>query len=181
MLREDCVFIGYVGKPHGMNGEAKVILDVQYVEDYMDIKTFHLAKKDQPLERYKFTRMSLHNGKTFIAKIKGYNTRDEVATMMGCEIYFPLERLPELEEGEVFYFEILGFKVHDKTAGLIGTLRDIYETGADDLLVVDHPSGKEVLIPFMEPIYTHTDREAEEVHVDLPEGLLDLYVGEEEE
>jgi 16S rRNA processing protein RimM len=176
MTREDCVILGYISKAHGLKGEVKFAYDVQEIQDYLDVRTIYLAKKNMPLEKVRISRLNPHANKQGILKIVGVNARGEAEALVGSEVWFPVERLPKLEEGQVFYFEIIGFGVSDKAKGPIGKIRDIYETGAEDLLVVDNPDGKEILIPFQKPIYLHTDRDTETVHVDLPDGLLELYV-----
>ncbi|MFK7972492.1 MAG: ribosome maturation factor RimM [Bacteroidia bacterium] len=178
MTREDCVLLGYINKPHGLKGEVKFAYDVQNIQEYVDVKTIYLAKAGMPLEKMKISRLNPHANSVGIVKFVGVNTRWEADELIGSEVYFPLERLPKLEDGQVFYFELLGFEVSDQNHGVIGKIRDIFETGAEDLLAVDTPEGKEVLIPFQKPIYQEIDKEAKTVHVNLPDGLLELYVGE---
>lgn len=178
MTREECVMLGYIGKPHGLKGEMKFAYDVQNIEDYLDIKSIFVAKNGEPLENVKMMRFNPGSGNVGIVKIKGINSREEADRLRSSEVFFPISRLPKLEEGQVFYYEIIGFQVEDTNHGVIGKIRDIYETGAEDLLIVDTPEGKEVMIPFQKPIYIETNKETETVHVNLPVGLLELYVGE---
>ena len=154
-------------------------MDVQHPQDYAGVRTIYLARDSEPLEKVRISRLNLSQEKRAILKLVGINDRGAAEALVGSQVFFPIERLPKLAEGEVFYFEILGFNVEDTQHGVIGTLRDIFETGADDLLVVDTPDGQEVLIPFQEPVYLRTDKEQETIHVDLPEGLLELYTGQD--
>ena len=180
MTREECVLLGYISRAHGLKGEMKFTFDVQDLSDYLEVKSIFIGKKDVPLENVKLMRLNPGSGNLAIIKIKGINSRNEAEELRGSEVWFPIARLAKLKEGQVFYYEIIGFQVVDKSHGPVGKIRDIYETGAEDLLIVDTPDGTEVMIPFRKPVYTGTDRETETVNVDMPEGLLELYVGENE-
>ena len=66
--------------------------------------------------------------------------------------------------------------MYDKENGFIGTLVDVLEnSNGHDTLQLDF-NGKEVLIPFVDRFILQIDEEKQEIKVDLPEGLLDLYL-----
>jgi 16S rRNA processing protein RimM len=83
--------------------------------------------------------------------------------------------LPQLEEGQYYFHELIGFDVLDETLGLIGPVQIIYDLETQDLLGVTH-QGKEVLIPIQDGIILKVDKAAKKVYCQLPEGLLDIYL-----
>lgn len=178
MTKEECIELGYIEKSHGLKGEVKAKFDVHNMDEYAKRKTFYLAKKDQPIQKMKVKRMNLANPAQAIIKFEGVNYRDEADALKGSTIYFPEKELPALEEGQFYYFQIMGYEVEDETHGRLGKVSNIIETSAQDVLVMDH-KGKEVLIPMTEEFVKRADHEAKLMITAMPEGLLEFYMGEE--
>jgi 16S rRNA processing protein RimM len=70
---------------------------------------------------------------------------------------------------------VTGYLVSDKKSGELGPVREILEMPGQRILAVEHRE-KEVLIPFKRPILVKTDHTAKTILVNLPEGLLDIYL-----
>ncbi|MDW3647966.1 MAG: ribosome maturation factor RimM [Bacteroidia bacterium] len=179
MLREDCVELGYIGKPHGLKGEVKAHFDVHDMSEYAQRKSFYLGKKGAPLEKYKLKRMGLV-GQQAIMKFEGINYRDEAEALRTSTIYFPIAELPKLEEGQFYYYQVIGFEVEDKKLGRLGTVKDIMETSGQDILIMDYKE-KEILIPMTESFVLHAEHENKLIHTNIPDGLVEFYLGKEEE
>ena len=69
----------------------------------------------------------------------------------------------------------IGFEVQDANHGLIGVIGDVFQTPTQWLAEVQH-KGKEVLIPLIEPMLKSVDVAKKVVKVELPEGLLEVYL-----
>ena len=177
MNREDCVEIGYIAKAHGIQGAVKLVLDVHDAGEYLGVKKLYLAKKDKPLVAHKVKSIQGTNAARLTLKLQGINDRETAESLKGSTIFYPIELLPELPEGQFYFFEIIGFQVVDQTAGPIGTIREILDLPNNELMVVDHEE-KEILVPLNKPVLLRADKAERVVHVDLPAGLLELYVGE---
>ena len=91
---------------------------------------------------------------------------------LGVEL--PAEAVPPLEEGEVFYHQLLGIGVETVAGEAVGRVREVYETEPHHLLEVEAPDGRLHLIPFAERIVTEVDIEGDRIVIDPPHGLLDL-------
>jgi 16S rRNA processing protein RimM len=174
MNKEQCFQLGYVAKVHGLRGEVNVMLDVDYPEDYEDLKHLFLERKGR-LIPYFLEHFVLQPGNKALAKFEDLNTIDQVQELVGSEVYLPLTELQELDEDQYYYHELIGFEVYDETSGLIGPIQIIYDLETQDLLGVIH-QGKEVLIPIQDGIITKVDKAAKKVFCQLPEGLLDIYL-----
>ncbi len=68
--------------------------------------------------------------------------------------------------------DIVGIEVWDEEHGLLGTIEDIIETGANDVWVVQGEVFGEVLIPVIESVVLEIDHESARARVRLLEGLL---------
>lgn len=175
MTREEYVELGYIEKSHGLKGEVKAKFDVHSISEYLERKTFYLAKKDQPIQKMKVKRMKQIGQGQVIMKFQGINYRDEADTLKGSTLYFPEKELPELEEGQFYYFQVIGYEVEDESHGRLGKVTNIIETSAQDVLVMEYKE-KEVLIPMTEQFVKRADHDAKLMLTAMPEGLLEFYL-----
>ena len=86
----------------------------------------------------------------------------------------PIEGLAALEEGEVFYHQLLGAEVVTAEGEPVGRVREVFETAPTHLLEVKGEGGKLHLIPFSERIVRKVDVEAGRIVIKPPPGLLEL-------
>ena len=176
MIWEDFIEIGYITKAHGIRGEVKAVLDVHDVSEYVGRKTLWIAKapgKPEPIEVKKIHPQDKHS----IMAFKDIHTRNEAEALKGYTLLIPEKDLPPLEAGQFYYYEILGFTVHDEQHGELGEVADIIEGGLQDLIVMRY-QNKEVLIPAVDEVLLGIDREKKQVNTKLPEGLLEMYLEE---
>jgi 16S rRNA processing protein RimM len=176
MNKDQCFQIGRVAKVHGLRGEVNVVLDVDYPEDYEGLEHLFLEQKGR-LVPYFLEHFVIQPGGKALMKFEDLNSLDQVEPLVGLEIYLPLTELPQLEEDQYYYHELIGFEVIDENLGLIGPVEIIYDLETQDLLGVTH-KGKEVLIPIQDGIIKNVDKAAKKVYCQLPEGLLDIYLEE---
>jgi 16S rRNA processing protein RimM len=104
--------------------------------------------------------------KTVIAKIKGCDDRDAAIMLTGALIGIDPTQLPELPENEYYWRDLIGLRVINTEGVDLGIVRELRETGANDVLIVRSGAGEthERLIPW-------TPGNAV-VEVDLQQGLL---------
>ena len=81
------------------------------------------------------------------------------------------ETLPPLEDGEYYWFQLVGMEVVSDSGETVGTVREIMETGGHDVYVVERPSGEEVLIPTVKQFVVNIDHEKRRITVRYLEGL----------
>lgn len=174
MNKDQCFQIGRVAKVHGLRGEVNVVLDVDYPEDYEGLEHLFLEQKGR-LVPFFLEHFVIQPGGKALMKFEDLNSLDQVEPLVGLEIYLPLTELPQLEEDQYYYHELIGFEVIDENLGLIGPVEIIYDLETQDLLGVTH-KGKEVLIPIQDGIIKNVDKAAKKVYCQLPEGLLDIYL-----
>lgn len=174
MNKDQCFQIGRIAKVHGLRGEVNVVLDVDYPEDYEGLEHLFIEQKGR-LVPFFLEHFVIQPGGKALAKFEELETIESVESLVGSEAYLPLTELPQLEEGQYYFHELVGFEVIDETLGLIGPIQIIYDLETQDLLGVIH-QGKEVLIPIQDGIFTKVDKAAKKVFCQLPDGLLDIYL-----
>ena len=174
MNKDQCFQIGRVAKVHGLRGEVNVVLDVDYPEDYEGLEHLFLEQKGR-LVPFFLEHFVIQPGGKALMKFEDLNSLDQVEPLVGLEMYLPLTELPQLEDDQYYYHDLIGFEVIDENLGLIGPVEIIYDLETQDLLGVTH-KGKEVLIPIQDGIIRNVDKAAKKVYCQLPEGLLDIYL-----
>lgn len=104
-------------------------------------------------------------GRTLVAKLKGLDDRTAAEALIRKSIAVPAEQLPELEEGEYYWRDLVGLRVVTREGVDLGKVKQMMETGANDVLVVQ--GERERLIPFvLGQAVQEVDLEAQVITVD---------------
>ena len=173
MTKDNCFELGKITKTHGLKGEVVLWLDVDFPEDYEDLDSILLEERGE-LVPY-FMESYRLSGNRAIVKFEDIDTFEKAELMINLQAFLPLEDLPELDKNQFYYHEIIDYKVIDKNLGELGTVQTVHSMQAQDLLVMDY-KGKEVLIPVISEIVLNADKEAKVLNVNLPDGLLEVYL-----
>jgi 16S rRNA processing protein RimM len=103
----------------------------------------------------------------------GVESRSEAEVFRGRYLMRAVDEVAPLEEGEVFYHQLLGSDVYTVDGTLLGRVAEVYELAPSDLLEV-RGEGRTYMIPFRAEVVVEVDPEGGRVVVDPPDGLLDL-------
>ncbi|MGD9132297.1 MAG: ribosome maturation factor RimM, partial [Desulfobacterales bacterium] len=101
---------------------------------------------------------------------KEVTDRDQAKSLIGSELYIEKAKLPKLEAGTYYWFDLIGISVFTADDRCIGRLVSIIETGANDVYVVKN-ADKEILVPALQSVVRSIDIESKIMRVELPEGL----------
>ena len=77
-----------------------------------------------------------------------------------------------LQRDEYFIADLIGLKVQDEDGKELGTVKDVIETGANDVYIVDRVDGEEVLLPAIHDCVLDVDVEKNTMTVHLMKGLV---------
>ena len=106
-------------------------------------------------------------------KFKGIDNINDIEKYKGKDLLVTRENAIPLEEGEYYIFDVLGSKVVTEEGIEIGELKEILQTGANDVYVVKTTAGKEVLIPSIPQCILNVDIDAKVVTVHLLDGMME--------
>lgn len=174
MNKDNCYQLGHIAKVHGLHGEVGIVLDVDYPEDYEDLKHVFVEQKSRLVPFFLEHFVVSHSNKV-LAKFEDYDSVEDAEKLVGSALFLPLSQLETLKEDQYYYHELIGFGVIDESLGEIGEVKVIYDLETQDLLGVDH-KGKEILIPIQDQIIQKVDKAAKKVYCHLPTGLLEIYL-----
>jgi len=160
--------VGRILRPHGVRGEMRMEILTGYPERLPLHRVFYLGPQAKP---YPVESVRFHQGAALI-KLAGCDDRNTAETLRGLLVQIPLEDAVPLEEGEYYYFQVVGVEVFTDGGELLGRVVDVLDTGANDVYVVRGRRG-EILIPAVEDVVRELDLTARRmVIVPLP-GLLE--------
>ena len=168
---EDLLRIGVVIKPHGIRGEVKVFPTTD------DVNRF--KKTDEVILITKNEKLTLHvEGVKFfknivIVKFKEFNNINEIEGFRNCDMMVTRENALPLKEGQFYFCDVIGAKVVEEDGASIGTVTDVIETGANNVLAIMTEDGKEVLFPVIPDCIKKVDTKAGVVTAHVMKGLLD--------
>ena len=172
MTKEECYRLGNITKPFGYKGQMVFYLDVDSPQDYAELDSAFIETKTG-LVPY-FFKVDNINGNKAVVTFEDL-TPDEAQALAGHDLYLPLDLLPKLSGNQFYFHEVTGFRVIDSQYGDIGTLQSIIEYPAQPLFQIVK-EGKEILIPVIDPVIKLVDRENKTLHIEAPNGLIELYL-----
>jgi 16S rRNA processing protein RimM len=165
---EDLVVLGKITSVHGVRGEVKIFSFTDPIDNLLGYPRWTL-KRDGEVKQMELVSGRLQ-GKVLVAKLKGLDDREEARSLAGFDICVPREQLPDLEDGEFYWYQLVGLKVIDLQGQLLGRIDHLLETGANDVMVVKPCPGslddRERLLPYTEQCVQQTDLAAGEMRVD---------------
>lgn len=168
-----CFELGFILKTHGIQGEVTFVLDVDTPEDYKGLESVFIGINGK-LVPFFIDKIQI-TGEKAIVRLEDVNTLEKAEGIVGNTLYLPLQNLPQLDEDQFYYHDIIGYRIIDEVKGPLGIVANIYELPGQDVLAMTYWE-KEVLIPITDEIVTGADREIKEVYVVLPDGLLEVYL-----
>lgn len=175
MKKDDCYLLGSVTKPHGLKGEVAAFFDVDSPAEYENLESV-FVEIDNKLVPFFIESISIQPQRILIA-FEDVDSLEGAQQLQGKSLYLPLSTLPELD-GDAFYFhELIGITAVDESFGPLGPITDVFSQGNQDLAAADH-KGKEILFPLTDELIVRFDREQKELHLKLPEGLIDIYLSD---
>ena len=173
MTKNDCIFFGKIKKTHGLKGEVTIKLDVANPEDFKDLR--YLLIEDRGNLIPYFIENQKINGDKMIVRLQDVKNVEQAVAFMGKAVFLPNEFMPELEDDDFYYKEIVGFKMVDAQKGEIGEISDVLEYPTQAVIQV-MKDEKEILIPIHDDIIQKVDKKAKILTVKAPEGLIDMYL-----
>lgn len=167
---EDLLKVGVITTTHGVRGEVKVFPTTDDAERFLDIE-YVLLDTGKELRR-----LNIQNVKFFknlaILKFEGIDNINDIEMYKGRELWIPREEAQELGEDEYYVADLIGMEVLLENGKKFGVLRDVMETGANDVYIVDRVDGEEILLPAIHDCVLDVDVEKNTMTVHLMKGLV---------
>ncbi len=157
----DLINVGEISGVFGVKGWLKIYSFTQPRENILQYTDWYLQKGSQR----KTVKLidGKRQGKLVVVAVEGVQDRDDAALLSGWQILIDRKQLPEPEQGEYYWADLVGLSVETQNGEALGLVDHLLETGANDVLVVKD-AERERLIPFLQ--------EQTIVEIDLDAKLL---------
>ncbi len=173
----ELLVVGHIARAHGNRGEV-FVWPLTDRPDEVFAPGRELILGNQAGEAEGGAPLTVESARAFkrglLVRLVGVETRTEAEALARRYLLAPRESLGGLEEGEVYYHQLLGAAVETIAGEVVGRVREVYETEPAHLLEVEDARGKRHLVPFTERVVRRVDPAARRVIIDPPAGLLEL-------
>lgn len=158
---------GKIVNTHGIHGELKVISWARSAEDLLNIETFYIDNKPYEVENAR-----IHKGSVLLKLCSV--TDMNLATELKNKILYADKEDFDLEENEFFIEDLIGIKVIDADTGKdYGKIKDVLETGANDVYEIIDDEGVSRLVPAIKDCIIKTDLDNKLMEIRPLPGLFD--------
>ena len=169
---EDLLQVGIITSTHGVRGEVKVYPTTDDPRRFRRLKEVVLdtgrEKLNLEIEGVKFFKQFV------ILKFKGLDNINDIEKYRQKSLYVTRKNAVRLQRDEYFIADLIGLKVQDEDGKELGTVKDVIETGANDVYEVEMADGRSLLLPAIKQCILNVDVENGTMQVHVLEGLLDL-------
>jgi 16S rRNA processing protein RimM len=177
MPRPDYLILGRIAKIHGVRGEVKVAL---YADRWAPFRGMGRCWVGPPGGPYRPVdiQAETERGRSLALKLAGIDSPEAATQLVGHEVAIPRGDAPPPPDGAFYHYDIIGL---DVVAGgrRLGVVREILETPAHDVYVIDGAAG-EWLLPATRAHIRRIDLEAGRIELDPAADLAGLAAGEAE-
>lgn len=166
---EELLQVGVITTTHGVRGEVKVFPTTDDPARFKKLKDVILdngkVKKDLEIESVKFFKNMV------ILKFKGLDNINDVERFRQAKLLVTRENAVELEEDEYFIADLIGINVTSDEGEELGIIKDVLQTGANDVYVIAKENTSDLLVPAIHDCVLAVDVEAQTMTVHLLDGL----------
>jgi len=168
---DDTLLIGEIVAPFGVRGQVKVRSYTDRVEHLQR----HISSVFVGPDRREYTLRGVleHKPGLLVLSLESVTTREDAENLRGQEVAIREREAAPLDEDEYFIHQLYDLKVVAEDGTEIGQVREVIETGANEVLVVARPGQSDALIPMIRDVVQDLDIAGGRVVVRPLEGLLE--------
>ncbi len=171
---QELVEIGRTGKAHGLKGECKAIIEDRFLEDFLKAEVIFIRDQGGDVPYF----IEEVRGGSMIVKFEEVDTREAAERLAKRPVFLRKgdileESERELDRGEPFFQDCIGYVIQDETFGELGTITEIEVLPQQEMAVIEF-EDKTILIPLNDHFILRKEEGEKRLYMDLPEGLLDM-------
>jgi 16S rRNA processing protein RimM len=177
MARPAYLILGRIVKAHGVQGEVKVACLAETWLPFQTLSHLWVGPPEAPPRRFTL-EAGQKLGREAVLKLEGVNTPEAASKLIGQEVSMLRADAPAPPKGAFYHYDILGLLVVEGGRTL-GSVREILETPAHDVFVIQGSAG-EWLLPATRAHIRRIDLAAERIEIEPDTGLVSPSSGGEE-
>ena len=161
-MKDQLVTLGKIVGVHGVQGWLKVFSYTRPLENIFQYDNWQLTRASGEVICLRVTGCK-GQGKRLTVQLEGVSDRNQAESMVGLEISTRRAELPDLDQGEFYWRDLIGLTVRDTQGIELGVVTEMMETGSNDVLLLTDSNGKVLAIPWTPEVV---------VEVDIAQSLL---------
>ena len=161
----ETIEFGKIVNTHGLKGEVKVYSYTDNEKKILKLKKVYIGNKE-----YKVESMRLQK-QMFLMKLQGIDDIDQTKFLMNQMCFREVEKNESNDDEGYFIKDLVGMEVIDEEGKVIGTLKEVFRTGANDVYEVVDENNKSIYIPAIKKVVKSIDISSRKMTVKLMEGL----------
>jgi 16S rRNA processing protein RimM len=174
-MKQDELFrLGKIVRTFGSKGEVIFQIDSEIIDRIKKLESVFININEN-LVPFFIEHLERRPKNQAQVKLLDVDSTDDASILAGCEFFIPFGLLPKQKGTQLYSFEIEGYTVIDAIRGETGTVTAVLEMPQQSLLAIEF-NGKEILVPIVDEIIRKIDRKKKEIHIEAPEGLIELYL-----
>lgn len=162
--------VGVITSTHGIRGEVKVYPTTDDVRRFKKLKTVTADTGHESLELH--VRSVKFFKQFVILSFEEYDDINEVEFLKKASLTIDRSDAVSLDKDEYFVADLIGLKCITDTGETLGEIKDVLETGANDVYVIGQADDSELLIPAIKDCILDVDMEEGIMRIHLLEGLI---------
>ncbi|MFN4886062.1 MAG: ribosome maturation factor RimM [Bacteroidota bacterium] len=175
MNKDEMHCLGKITKLHGYKGELTVFLETAKLANYSQIQ-FLFLELNGNLIPYKIELFEPKTKNAAKVKLQGVNSEADAKALIKALVYIPENQLQSADALKKDMDTWIGFGVEDEEYGYLGEITHVGGLSTNPQIEILHESGVTIFIPLQPEFILGVDPEQAMVHVEAPEGLIDLYL-----
>jgi 16S rRNA processing protein RimM len=161
--------LGKISTAFGIKGWVKVYSYTDPMSNILEYPIWYI-RKDGQWKEFKVLQGKTQ-GKGLVACLQGINDRDLALSLHQCDIGIPEEQLPELDEDEHYWFQLIGLKVVNTEGVVLGQVKELFDSGGGNQVMTVQPCEGSVdqqqrLLPFVDQYVLEVDLDGGMIQVD---------------
>ena len=169
-----------VGKCTGAHGVFGDIRFMPLIDDPSCLEAvsagFLCTDKQEMIREVQIRSWKFAVGKMYL-RLEHIDSPEEAKKLSGLFLCVDRAALPALPQGRYYIMDLIGSQVVDESGAVLGQLRELLQTGANDVLLVSRKGKRDLLVPYLHSVVKAVSVEDARITVSLPEGLLEIYEG----
>ncbi len=177
MQDDEFVRIAVIAGVHGLSGRLKIQVTSDIAERFEKNKAVYI-KLDRGYRKFNIINYSHRENRAGLLELDGINDIDSAILVKGLDICIEKSEAEKtrsalLGEDSYYYYDIIGCDVY-YAGGLFGTVKEIMETGAAEILVIENGAGKNFMVPFVEMMVDTSEIRRKKLTIHPVEGLIEV-------
>ncbi len=168
--------VATIGKTHGLEGALNLQLSDQFPNS-ADNLDFLFILREGHLVPYPLQSLEFKTNDLALAELGFIDNKDQARELLGEAVFLPINQL-NTQEQSLSLASLVGFSLFTEQNIPLGNIDDLIEIPNNPLFQIEY-QGKEILIPANESLFLEIDEETKVLRMQLPAGLLDLYLNDE--